>query len=176
MKVLILSADGFEDLELIYPWYRLRELGAEVVIAAPERRTITGKHGYVVKPTAGTGGHNPKSYDALVIPGGKAPEELRQDANAVKTAARFMESGKPVAVICHGVQVLISAGAVRDRRLTCWRGIADDARAAGAHWEDREVVVDGNLITSRMPEDLPAFCRELVGKLTAARVEEKKAA
>jgi|GEM_PF-31800 len=176
MKILMLSANGFEDLELIYPWYRLRELGAEVVIASPQRGTITGLHGYTVKATAGTTGHNPKSYDALVLPGGKAPEEVRQDVNAVKTAAKFMKSDKPVAVICHGVQILISAQAVKGRRLTCWPALRDDARAAGAGWEDKEVVVDGNLISSRKPDDLPAFCRELVAKLRAVEAEAKKAA
>jgi protease I len=176
MKVLILSADEFEDLELFYPLYRMKEEGIATVLASPKRGIITGKHGYAVKADASTLGHSPRNFDALIIPGGKAPEVVRQDPNAVKTAGKFMEEKKPVAAICHGIQVLISADVLKGRRVTCWPGVADDATAAGAVFEDAEVVVDGNLITSRMPSDLPAFCRELFKQLSAAEAEEKKAA
>jgi len=161
-KVLILGADGFEDSELLVPMYRLKEAGHQVVVAGPKTGPITGKHGYSVTVDCTFGQVQARDYDALVIPGGKAPETVRLSAAAVAAVKEIDAAGKPVAAICHGAQVLISAGLVRGRKLTCYEGVRDDVIAAGGQYEDAELVVDGNLITSRFPEDLPAFCRELM--------------
>uniref|UniRef100_A0A7C2S5L3 Type 1 glutamine amidotransferase n=1 Tax=Archaeoglobus fulgidus TaxID=2234 RepID=A0A7C2S5L3_ARCFL len=165
MKVLILVENDFEDLELFYPLYRLREEGYVVEVASSSLDVRVGKKGYQVKPDLKYDDVVVEDYDALVIPGGKAPERIRINEKAVEIVRRFLELGKPVAAICHGPQLLISAGIVRGRRMTSWIGIRDDLIAAGAEYVDAEVVVDGNIITSRMPDDLPAFCRELIKML-----------
>ena len=166
MKALILAAEGFEDSELLYPMYRMQEEGHEVEVAAPEEGAITGKHGYTVEVTETfdeAGG--PLDYDLLIIPGGKAPETVRLDQIAVDLTREMMDAGKVVAAICHGAQVLISAGVLEGRKATCYEGIRDDVKVAGADYSDAEVVVDGNLITSRCPADLPAFSREIMKAL-----------
>jgi len=160
MKALILTADGFEDMELFYPLYRLREQGYEVTVAAPGQAQVAGKHGYTIKPDTTIAKVKPEGYGLLVLPGGKGPESVRLEPNAIEIVRHFMEHGKPVAAICHGPQVLVSAGVLRDRRATCWKGVSHDIMAAGAEYHDSDCVVDGNLITSRMPDDLPAFMRE----------------
>ncbi len=162
MKALILAAEGFEDSELLVPMYRLLEEGDDVDVAAPETGEFTGKHGYTAEANLDFGDVESDDYDLLVLPGGKAPETVRLDDSAVRVTREMMEGGKPVASICHGAQVLISADVLEGRKATCWEGIRDDLRAAGAAYRDKEVVVDGNLITSRFPGDLPAFCRELM--------------
>jgi protease I len=170
LKALILCADGFEDLELLYPLYRLREEGVEVKVASPDGDRITGEHGYVVPADLDYGDVNPADFDLLIIPGGKAPETVRLREEARDHARTFFDSGKIVAAICHGPQVLITAGVLSGRNVTCAPGIRDDVRAAGAVYRDRAVVVDDNLITSRAPGDLPAFCREITSALrTGAR-------
>jgi protease I len=173
MKALVISADGFEDSELYYPLYRLREENIDVDLAAPKSGPITGKHGYSLEANIAFSDISADDYDMLVIPGGKGPETVRQDRRAVEAARRILESGKPVASICHGIQVLISADVLEGRRATCWSGVADDLKAAGGQYEDSEVVVDGNLITSRCPDDLPAFCREM---FKAIRQKSRKVA
>lgn len=162
MKALILSADNFEDSELLVPLYRLREAGYTVEIAAPGRGPLRGKHGYEVTAERSLAEVVPDDYALLVLPGGKAPAAIRADPHAQAIARAFMAAGKPVAAICHGPQLLISAGLVAGRRATCYRGVAEELRGAGALYEDREVVVDANLVTSRQPSDLPAFLRELM--------------
>lgn len=162
MKALIISADNFEDSELLVPYYRLKEEGVEVDVAAPAGGTIRGKHGYEVKAERKIAETNPDSYDLLVLPGGKAPETVRKDAAALAVCKSFFEKNKPVAAICHGPQTLISAGLLKGRRATCYRTVADELKTAGALYEDSEVVVDGNLVTSRQPSDLPAFLREMM--------------
>ena len=178
MKALIISADGFEDMEMFYPYYRLKEEGWQVDLAAPKTGTITGKHAYGVNVDYPLSGINPEGYDLLVIPGGKAPEEVRLDPDAISIVKHFFDKNKPVAAICHGPQVLVSAGVLDGRKATSWKGVKDDVIAAGAIFQDREVVVDGNLVTSRMPGDLPAFMQE-VFKLAAgwsAKGERRAAA
>jgi len=160
MKALILAGDGFEDMELFYPMYRLLEQGYEVTVAAPEAKTLTGKHGYTIKPDITIAKVKAEGYGLLVIPGGKGPESVRLEPNAAEIVKHFMNNDKPVAAICHGPQVLVSAGVLEGRRATCWKGVRDDLAAAGAEYHDAECVVDGNLVTSRMPDDLPAFMRE----------------
>jgi protease I len=167
MKALILSADGFEDLQLFCPWYRLREEGLEVTIASPGGQVVTGQHGYCVAADMPIRELNPAEYDLLIVPGGTAPERLRLREEAVDVARTFMEEDRRVATIGHGPQLLISAGALSGRRVTCAPGIRDDVRAAGASYRDEGALTDGNLITGRGLDDLPAFCHELMAALGA---------
>lgn len=165
MKALIISADHFEDSELLFPYYRLQEEGLEVDIASISRGKINGKHGYEVVVDKALRDIDPNDYDLLVLPGGKAPATLRKESAAVSIAQDFMRSDKPVAAICHGPQILITADVLQGRRATCYRSVAEELIASGALYEDSEVVVDGKLVTSRQPADLPAFMREMVGLL-----------
>ena len=167
MKALILVADGFEDLTLFVPWYRLREDGAEVCLASPQARPLTGSHGYRVEPDAPIHEVNPAEYDVLLLPDGPAAERLRLREEAVDVARTFMQEGSLVAAIGHGLQVLISAGSLDNRTVTCSPGIRDDVRAAGAVYRDEAVVLDGTLLTGRGPDDLPAFCHQLLALLSA---------
>lgn len=167
MKALIVSADHFEDTELLCPLYRLQEAGLAVDVASLSRGRIHGKHGYEVEVDTALGDVDSGAYDLLVLPGGKAPATLRRDPAALEIARAFMEASKPVAAICHGPQVLITAGVMPGRHATCAPSVADEMRQAGALYDDREVVVDGKLVTSRRPADLPAFMREIVGLLKA---------
>ena len=160
MKALILSADHFEDSELLVPYYRLQEAGVEVVVASLKRGAITGKHGYEVDVDKTIDEANPDDYAILVLPGGKAPAVARKEPKALEIARSFFAQNKPVAAICHGPQILISAGLLKGRRATCYKSVADELKEAGSLYEDRKVVVDGNLVTSRQPSDLPAFMRE----------------
>ncbi len=162
MKALIFAADGFEDLELFYPQHRLKEEGIDVKIASMQKNRITGKHGYTSQVDLSFDEIDPKLFDILVISGGKGPEKMRLDMNALDIITHFFEEEKPVAAICHGPQMLISARVIRGRIATSYIGIKDDIIAAGAEYLDQEVVVDNNLITSRHPADLYAFGRELV--------------
>ncbi|BCB95588.1 glutamine amidotransferase [Dissulfurispira thermophila] len=165
MKALIISADNFEDTELLVPYYRLKEEGIVVDIASIRKGKIKGKHGYEVEANKSFKEINPGEYDILLLPGGKAPEVIRKEKEALDIARHFFDKNKPVAAICHGPQILISAGLLKGRHAACYRTVADELKASGAIYEDREVVVDGNLITSRQPLDLPAFLREIMRKL-----------
>lgn len=165
MKALILLADGFEDSEFFYPFYRLQEEGIDVDVAGPEKGTYTGKHGYTAETTLTFSEASAEQYDALILPGGKAPETVRLDDDALDITTTMFKAGKVVAAICHGAQILISAGVLDGRKATCWQGIQDDLKIAGAAYTDEEVVVDGHLITSRCPQDLPAFSRALMKAL-----------
>lgn len=167
IKALILLGSGFEDSEFFYPYYRLREEGMDADVAAVKKGAVTGKHGYTYDANLTFGEAARKEYDLLVIPGGKGPETVRLDRNAVQIARRMVEANKLVAAVCHGAQVLISADVIRGRKATCWKGIRDDLKQAGARYTDEEVVVDGNLISSRCPDDLPAFCREIFRAIRA---------
>jgi protease I len=165
MKILILSADRFEDSELLVPLARLREEGMQVDIGSFTVGAIHGKHGERARANRAIAEIRPGDYDALLLPGGKAPAALRQDAQVLALVRHFFAAGKPVAAICHGPQVLISAGVLAGRTATAYRAVADELKAAGAQYRDAEVVVDGNLVTSRTPADLPAFLREFITKL-----------
>lgn len=161
-KALIVSADGFEDTELLVPYYRLREEGLAVDIASLKQGTIKGKHGYEVKVDMTLDDVHPDEYATLILPGGKAPEKLRREKKAQDIAKNFFKANKPVSAICHGPQILISAGLLRGRHATCYKSVGGEMRESGALYEDREVVIDGNLVTSRQPSDLPAFMRETI--------------
>jgi protease I len=165
MKALIISADKFEDTELLVPYYRLKEEGVEVDVASMKKGLIKGKYGYEVEANKALKEIKPDDYDILVLPGGKAPETVRKDKDAVEIAKHFFQRNKPVAAICHGAQTLITAGLLKGRHATCYRSVAPEMKTAGALYEDKEVVVDGNLITSRQPSDLPVFMRETLKML-----------
>jgi len=165
MKALIISADNFEDSELLVPYYRLQEAGIEVIVASLCREAIKGKHGYEVAVTMKLEEVNSDDYAVLVLPGGKAPAVLRKEPKALEIARNFFSHGKPVAAICHGPQILISAGLLKGRRATCYQSVADELKEAGGLYEDLEVVIDVNLVTSRQPSDLPAFMRETMKKI-----------
>ncbi|KXB02577.1 peptidase [candidate division MSBL1 archaeon SCGC-AAA261D19] len=165
MKGLIISADGFEDEELTYPYRRLQEEGIEIVLAAPSSGEIRGKHGYSVTVDRKLDEIDPRNFDFLVLPGGKAPQELRKNQKVLEISKHFFREDKPVAAICHGPQVLISADLLKNKTATCYRGVKKELLKVGADYRDEEVVVDGNLITSREPPDLPAFMRELLKKI-----------
>lgn len=162
MRVLILTADNFEDSELLVPYYRFMEENIQVEIVSTRMGTITGKHGYQVEVDKLLGTVNPDNYDFLLLPGGKAPAELRKQQAALEIARRFFAGNKPVAAICHGPQILISAGLLQGRRATCYKAVATELKDAGAEYEDRELVVDGNLVTSRQPSDIPVFMKEIM--------------
>ena len=160
MKGLILAEEGFEDLELFYPYHRLKEEGVEMKIAS-SKDELTGKRGYKIKSDVRYEDVKPEEYDLLVIPGGKSPERVRLQKKAVDITRHFFEKNKPVAIICHGVQVLISAGVVKGRKIACWYGVKDDLIAAGGEFVDG-VAVDGNLVSARFPDDLWLWMREFV--------------
>lgn len=164
LKILIITGPDFEDIELYYPYYRLLEAGYKVDIAAPRKERISGKHGYTIYPDMSLVEVDPREYYALVIPGGRGPERIRVLAreDAIRIIRHFMDNSKPVAAICHGPQLLISADRVRGRRLTSYPGIMDDIIKAGGKWLNQEVVVDNNLVTSRIPSDIPYWFREFM--------------
>lgn len=162
MKALIISADHFEDTELLVPYYRLKEAGFEMDVASISRGNINGKHGYEVRVDKALRDVHAKDYDLLVLPGGKAPAALRKEPAALEIVKEFFLGNKPVAAICHGPQILVTAGVLKGRRATCYHSVAAELKEAGALYEDSEVVVDGNLVTSRQPSDLPAFMRETI--------------
>jgi protease I len=161
-RVAVLAADIYEDLELWYPLLRLREEGAEVTVVGPAAQEYHSKHGYPVKARKAAKDVKAADFDALVIPGGYAPDHMRRNADMVRLVREVFSAGKPTAAICHAGWMLASAGVLEGKTMTSWFSIKDDMVHAGAEWTDREVVVDGNLITSRMPDDLPAFLREII--------------
>jgi protease I len=165
MKALIISADHFEDSELLVPYYRLQEAGVEVVVASLGKDAIKGKHGYEVNVDKTLDEVIPDDYAILLLPGGKAPARLRREPRALEIARYFFALNKLVAAICHGPQILISAGLLQGRRVTCAPSVTEELLESGALYEDREVVVDGHLITSRKPADLPALMREIMKEL-----------
>lgn len=165
IKALILTANKFEDMELFFPYFRLLEEGVEVDVTAPKKGQIEGEHGYGFEIKKTFDEVNPENYDLLLIPGGSptgAPSVVRKDPKAQAIAKLFFKSNKIVCSICHGPWLLASADLVKGRRLTAYwyDGVPEDIKKAGGLYEDSEVVVDGNLVTSRYPGDLPAFMRE----------------
>ena len=166
-RIAVLAEDLYEDLELWYPLIRMREEGAEVkVIGTGSARSYTGKHGLPVEVDAAADEVSAEDFDAVIVPGGYAPDRMRRYPALLKLVRDAFEQGKVVAAICHGPWVLVSAGVLKGRTATCFFAIKDDVQNAGARYVDREVVRDGNLITSRTPADLPAFCREIIEALS----------
>jgi protease I len=164
-KVAVLVAEQYQELEIWYPVYRLREAGAEAVIVGPEKKVYPSKLGYPCEADAAIDAVSADAFDAVVIPGGWAPDFLRRHPAVNRFVAAMNAGGKPVAAICHGGWVLCSAKMLQGRKATSFFAIADDMIHAGAEWCDAEVVVDGNLITARKPDDLPAFMVALLKAL-----------
>jgi protease I len=166
-RVAVLVEDGFEDVELIGPSQRLRDAGIDVTLVGPfAGRQYTGTHGATVTSDAAAGAVRAAEFDAVVIPGGHAPDKMRMRHAMVDLARDAMRAGIPVAAICHGPQVLISAGTLRGRTLTCWPSIAVDVTNAGGLYVDRPVAEDRNLITARKPDDVPQFSDAILRALT----------
>jgi protease I len=163
-RVAVLVADRYEDIEFWYPYYRMKEAGAEVSILGPDfgPEEVHSKYGHPAKIEMRAKDANPDDFDAVIIPGGYAPDLLRRCSSSLKFVRTLAETGKVTAAICHAGWVLISAGVIKGKRATSFFSIKDDMVNAGAKWTDEEVVVDANIITSRKPEDLPAFCREII--------------
>ncbi|NUP88216.1 MAG: type 1 glutamine amidotransferase [Candidatus Sumerlaeia bacterium] len=166
--IAVLAEDVYEDLEAWYPILRLREADHRVVVVGPKRGvTYRSKHGYPLVSDAAIDDVEPREFDGVIIPGGYAPDKMRRNRKMVKLVRRLFERGKLVASICHGPWMFAEAGIVRGRRFTCVSAIKTDLVNAGGHYEDAEVVVDGNLISSRTPPDLPAMMRECLRFLAA---------
>ncbi len=170
-RVAMLVEDGFEDRELTGPLEALRAVGATVTLVGPTAGVeFRGKRGEAkVTSDLAAGAARIKDFDAVVIPGGHAPDKMRMRHAMVDLVRDAMDAGKPVAAICHGPQVLISANALRGRTLTCWPSIAIDVKNAGGLYVDKPVAEDGNLITSRKPDDVPAFNEAIIRALSTVR-------
>ncbi len=170
-KIAILVDNLYQEMEVWYPLYRLREAGALVVtVGATAGQTYTSKLGYPVKSDQAYTEVSAADFDGVVVPGGFAPDHIRRHPEAIQLVRDLNKQGKLVAAICHGPWVLCSAGVLKGRRATSFFAIKDDVVNAGAKWEDSEVVVDDNLVTARKPEDLPAFCRASIQMLAAVAV------
>lgn len=164
--VAFIVDDIFEDSEFTQPYDEVRKAGHEAWIVGLEKgKEITGKKGTKIRTEYAIADVDPGSVDALVVPGGYSPDKIRSNADMVELTRKTDESGKPVAAICHAGWMLAEADIVRGRRLTSFHSIKTDLVNAGANWVDEELVEDGNLITSRTPADLPAFCKALVARL-----------
>jgi protease I len=173
-SIAVLAEDYFEDLELWYPLIRMKEAGAKVTVLGTGKPDYRGKHGLTVKPDANIDGASPGDYDAVIIPGGYAPDRMRRHKALLEFVRAMFEDGRIVAYICHAGWVPISAGIAKGRTVTSFFSIADDLRNAGATWVDREVVADGNLISSRDPGDLPAFCATIIAALSGEPTQERR--
>jgi protease I len=177
MRVAVLATDGVEQVELERPWQALEEAGAEPVLVSLESGTITAfEHidkGATKTVDAVVSASDPDEFGALVLPGGVVNGDfVRADADSVAFVRAFFDAGKPVAAICHAPWVLAEADVVKGRRMTSWPSLQTDLRNAGADWVDEEVVVDGNLVTSRKPDDLDAFGAAIVERFAAADQDE----
>lgn len=173
-KVAILVADGFEQVEMTKPREALKEAGAETSIVSPSLGKIQGMNhadkGDKFDVDISLADARPEEFDALMIPGGLMnPDQLRSTDEALEFVRHFFGNGKPVAAICHAPWVLIDAGVVRGRTITSWPAIKTDVRNAGATWVDQEVVVDNGLVTSRNPDDIPAFNRKMIEEFAEGR-------
>jgi len=180
LKVAILATDGFEQVELLEPRRALEGAGAETEVVSPKEDKIRGwkftEWGDEVEVDKPLNQADPGNYDALLLPGGVMnPDKLRMEPNAVAFVKAFFDSRKPVAAICHGPWTVIEAGQAKGRRITSWPSLKTDLRNAGAEWVDEQVVRDGNLVTSRKPDDIPAFNREMI-KLFSETLEERERA
>ena len=164
-RIAIFLEQIYEDPEFWYPYYRFLEAGAEVTVIAPEVKVYQSKHGYPAKADLAAADAKAGDYDAVIIPGGYSPDHMRRSKAMVDLLKQAYEQGKIIASICHGPWMLASAGAVKGKKVTSFFSIKDDLVNAGADYVDREVVRDGNVITSRTPADLPAFCKEIIAAL-----------
>ncbi|WP_432798067.1 type 1 glutamine amidotransferase domain-containing protein [Poriferisphaera sp. WC338] len=158
-RILIFVGDDYEDMELQYPKYRMLEAGCKIVVAGLEKDVVhKGKHGYPQVSEAAIRDLSANDFDGLIVPGGWMPDKLRRYEEVKRITREIAEQGKPIASICHGPWIDISAGIVKGIQYTSTPGLTDDLRNAGAIWHDEPVVIDGNRVSSRRPDDLPAFC------------------
>ena len=165
-KVIVFAENNYQELELWVPYYRLKEEGVEVtLVGSGSSRSYTSKHGYPVDVDKEAKEIDVSKYDGVVIPGGYAPDLMRRYPDMVRIVKEAYGRGKVVAAICHAGWMLVSAGILKGKKATCFFAIKDDLINAGANYVDAEVVRDGNLITARKPDDLPAFCREIIAAL-----------
>jgi protease I len=181
IKVAILVTDGFEQVELTEPRKALDQAGAQTQIVSPKNDRVRGwkftDWGDRLPVDVGLASAKPQDFDALLLPGGVMnPDSLRMEPKAVEFVRAFFDAGKPVAAICHGPWMVIEPGAARGRRIASWPSLKTDLRNAGAEWVDQEVVVDGNLVSSRKPDDIPAFNREIIKLFGSAHGEARQAA
>lgn len=181
LKVAILVADGFEQVELTEPKKALEEAGAQTCIVSPAEGEVEGWHhfdaGDKFAVDVPLDEAEAASYDALLLPGGVAnPDQLRMNEKAVEFVKSFFDAGKPVAAICHGPWTLIEAGAVKGRTITSWPSLKADLTNAGAKWVDQEVVADNGLVTSRKPQDIPAFNQKMIEEFAEGRHNRQQAA
>jgi len=168
-RIAILAENMYQEMELWVPYYRFKEEGAEVkVVGAGGAKTYASKHGYPVNVDVQADQVKAVEFDAVIVPGGYAPDLMRRHPAMVQLVREASQQGKVVAAICHAGWMLVSAGILKGRRATSFSSIKDDLVAAGANWVDAEVVIDGGLITSRRPDDLPAFCRTIIQALAKA--------
>src|SRR3954468_22762606 len=177
-KVAFLATDGVEQVEFTAPWNALKQAGADVTLLSDKTGEIQGMNhdekGETFKVDAPIAGASARDFDALVLPGGVAnPDKLRTNKDAVGFVRQFMELDKPVAAICHGPWLLVEADAVRGRTITSWPSLETDVKNAGGAWVDKQVQLDQKLLTSRKPDDLPAFCAKLV-ELLATAIDERR--
>jgi protease I len=161
-KIAVLIENNYQTLEAWYPYYRLREAGMQPIFVGHEKKEYTSKEGYPAKAELAGNELKTMTFDGVIVPGGFAPDKLRQHQELNKLVREIFEQGKLVAAICHGGWVLVSAGILKNKSATSYIGIKDDMVNAGAKYLDQEVVVDNNLITSRKPDDLPAFSHEII--------------
>ncbi len=164
--IAILAEDNYQELELHYPRLRLIEAGARVSVLGAGKHSYHSTKGYAVKVDADIAEVDASDFDAVVIPGGMAPDKMRRHRDMVDFVRALHEKKKPVAWICHAGWMAVSADIIRGRRVTSFASIRDDMVNAGGEWVDEEVVVDGHLISSRVPDDLPAFCRAIIKALS----------
>ena len=165
-RVAILIEDLYQDQEVWYPYFRLKEAGVEVLVVGTTKKEYTSKHGYPITADVTVDKISADQFDGVVIPGGYAPDILRRSPEVIQFVRAMHQQGKLIAAICHAGWVLCSADVLRGKTATCFFAIKDDLVNAGAKYVDREVVRDGTLITSRKPEDLPAFLRTLLDALS----------
>ncbi len=180
MRVAILIEDGFEQVEMVEPRKALDQAGAKTSIVSPRNGQVRGwnftdwSDSFPVDVALDRA--RPQDFDALLLPGGVMnPDSLRLQPKAVAFAKAFFDAGKPVAVICHGPWTVIETGAARGRRIASWPSLKTDLRNAGAEWVDQEVVVDGNLVSSRKPDDIPAFIRAMIGLFSKTHAQTPQA-
>jgi protease I len=180
-RVAILVADGFEQVEMTEPRQALKDAGAKTQIVSPTKSQVQGwnhfDHADKFPVDVALERANPDDFDALLLPGGVAnPDQLRMIPEAVKFVKSFVDSGKPIASICHGPWTLIEAGAVKGRTMTSWPSLRTDLRNAGGKWVDEKVVVDKGIVTSRKPEDIPAFNQKMIEEFAAGQQRLKRSA
>ena len=178
-KVAILVTDGFEQVELIEPRQALEQAGANTHVVSPADEKVKGwnlkEWGEEVPVDVPLASANPDEFDALLLPGGVMnPDHLRMNPQAVEFVKQFVNSGKPIAAICHGPWTLIEADAVRGRTITSWPSLRTDLKNAGANWVDAEVIRDNRFVTSRKPDDIPAFNREMIQLFSERATQESR--